>query len=96
MDNKIGVVYSPGVGAGWSTWGSESMALDQELANAVEAKSSVEEIEKIALKNWPDEYMGGLKDLEVMWIEKGDQFRISQYDGSERVEFRDSDDWMTG
>lgn len=32
MSDKIGIIYSPGFGAGWSTWGCEAMALDQELA----------------------------------------------------------------
>lgn len=83
---QIGIIYSPGYGAGWSTWGKEEMALDQELANAISSGSPAEQIRAIATKNWPDEYMGGLGDCKVEWVDEGTLFKINEYDGYESLE----------
>jgi hypothetical protein len=92
MEDKIGIIYSPGFGAGWSTWGEPEQALDQELAHAIENLPREEWI-KIAEKNWPDAYKGGLSDREVEWVEKGTAFSISDYDGSESIEFGSRKTW---
>lgn len=43
---QIGIIVSGGFGAGWSTWGEPEMALDQELARAIEDKLPHEQIEQ--------------------------------------------------
>ena len=91
--NKVGIVYSPGFGAGWSTWGKPEMALDQELARAIEDKKKDDEILRIIKKNWPDEYCGGVKNLTVEWVDELTQFRIEGYDGSESILFNSDDVW---
>lgn len=93
MSEQIGIIYSPGYGAGWSTWGCEEMALDQELAKAISEGKSYNEIYAIAIKNWPNEYMGGLGDCVVEWVDKGTQFKIEEYDGSESITFNHGDYW---
>lgn len=93
MNGKVGIIYSPGYGAGWSTWGCEEMATDQELARAIHAGEPYEKILEIAKRNWPDEYMGGLEDCVVEWVDPGTQFIISEYDGSECLEFNHNDYW---
>lgn len=90
---KIGIIFSPDYGAGWSTWGDDESCLDQELAWAIDAKASKEVIESIAEKNWPGQYTGGLEDARVCWVEEGTRFRITEYDGWESIEFEDSDFW---
>lgn len=90
--NKIGIIYSPGYGAGWSTWGCEKMALDQELAKAIE-KGDWEEIQKVAKKNWPNEYMGGLEDCVVEWVDCGTEFIIKEYDGNESITLHNGPLW---
>lgn len=95
MNNKIGVIISSGYGVGWSTWGDSDMALDQELAQAISDKEPEEKISHIANKNWPEEYMGGLDDCYVEWIDKGVRFKITEYDGFESIEFKEDDDWIT-
>jgi len=94
MSNLIGIVYSPGFGAGWSTWGSASndQALDQELATAVEQGQPFSKLLEIAQKNWPDAFPDGLVDAVVVWVEPGTRFRIDEYDGSESLIL--DDDWM--
>ena len=95
MKNEIGIVYSPGYGAGWSTWGRPEMALDQTLANMIEDGKPYSEIEAYCEMTWPDEYLGGLEDCVVEWVEKGTQFVIEEYDGSESVVFNHGNYWMT-
>jgi hypothetical protein len=68
-DGKVAVMYSPGFGAGWSTWNDhEGLVFDREIAEAVLAgdKNSAA---KIAERKYPDAYLGGLCDLEVAWVD---------------------------
>ena len=91
--NLIGVVYSPGCGAGWSTWGDADQALDQELAHAIEDGKDIKEILEIAERNWPTAYNDGLTQAEVQWVDKGTEFRITEYEGYETIVFND-EHWM--
>lgn len=84
---KVGIVYSPGYGVGWSTCGDPRKALDQELALAIENKESTESIQNIVSANWPNEYAGALEDLEVLWVEEGTVFLVEAYEGHETVVF---------
>jgi hypothetical protein len=99
-DGKVAVLYSPGFGAGWSTWayrGEEDyrdfMLFDPTLVGMVERGASVEEIEAYVLSVHPDTYCGGADDLTIEWLPVGTSFRIHEYDGSESVEVRDNMDW---
>ena len=93
MSEQIGVLVSHGFGAGWSTWNSTDCALDQELAQAFESGMSEDDILAIANRNWPENYLGGLLDCSVHWIDKGTQFRITEYDGAESIEFNTPNHW---
>lgn len=90
----IGIIYSPGYGAGWSTWGKAEMALDQELANAISNDEPYSKCVEIAIKNWPGEYYGGLEDCQVEWVEEGTQFIIEEYDGNESIQFNYDNYWQ--
>lgn len=90
MEGRVGIIYSPGFGAGWSTWGKKEMALDQELAKAIE-QGDREEVLKVAKEKYPDAYLGGLIDAVVEWVEPGTVFRIDEYDGNEAIVFDYSD-----
>jgi hypothetical protein len=95
MIDNIGIIYSPGYGAGWSTWGDAGQALDQELAIAIDNSEPYENVEAIAKRNWPNAYLGGLADCQVEWVEKGTQFIVEEYDGSESLTFQNSDYWQS-
>ena len=85
-DGMIGVLYSPGFGAGWSTWtntNAEGMCMDRDLVEAV-LKEDFRTAATIAEERY-DAYTGGVDDLVVEWVDKGDQFEISEYDGNERL-----------
>lgn len=86
---KVAVLYSPGYGAGWSSWSGDheiakAMCMDARIVSAF-LSGGYQSAEKAALELFPDIYTGGAKDLKVEWIEKGMQFEIQEYDGSEGI-----------
>ena len=87
-DGKVAVLYSPGYGAGWSTWADsrhrETLCMDARIVGPVLA-GDIPAAVAAALALVPDLYTGGAEDLEVEWVVKGDVFEIEEYDGSELV-----------
>ena len=101
QDGRVAVIYSPGFGAGWSTWNTEygeELLFDPGLADLIINQGPWDQVEAyvayITLK-YPDAYQGGVRSLEVKWVPEGTQFRIEEHDGSERVVLFDEDDWIT-
>jgi hypothetical protein len=97
-DGKVAVLYSPGFGAGWSTWSRdeyrEFLLHDEKLVELVETDQR-DKIEEYVGTVYPGEYVCvlGACDLEVMWISSGTQFRIKEYDGSESIVYSRDDYW---
>ena len=97
-DGKVAVLYSPGFGAGWSTWGRdeyrEFLLHDEKLVELVETKQEDKIVEYVK-SVYPGEYITllGLDDLEVEWVSSGTQFRIKEYDGSESIVYNRDDYW---
>lgn len=84
-DGKVAVLISPGFGAGWSTWNyGEECIFDPEIVQAVLAHDLVK-AETIAKRKYPEFYTGGVDDLTVAWVDKGDRFEIHEYDGNESL-----------
>ena len=102
-DGRVAVLYSPGYGAGWSTWchGDESvrlaMTFDPQIADIVDQGRTdwPRKAEAIAKIKYPDSYLGGLMDLQVRWLPVGTQFRVTEYDGNEDIEINTEIDWIT-
>ena len=92
-NGKVAVLYSPGFGAGWSTWASDSaeMVFCPRLVLAVLGESG-EDRETVAAEEFSDAYAGGVEELEVKWVEKGCRFEIHEYDGNESVRVFGKDD----
>lgn len=93
MAEKIGIIVSYGFGAGWSTWGTPAMALDQKLVKLIETEP-YEKWEQYCEEQYPDEYLGGLGDCCVTWVDKGTRFRIEEYDGAESLVLEDNQTWQ--
>jgi len=99
-DGKVAVIYSPGFGAGWSTWNLEyteygqDLIFDPGLADLISNGSSQEQIEAYVILRWPGVYTGGLDQVVVKWIPIGTEFKITEYDGSESLQFCNSDEWI--
>jgi hypothetical protein len=90
----VAVLYSPGFGAGWFTWGQEvRKVFCPRLALAVLGESG-ENPHQVAEEEFPEEYQGGVRDLQVRWVPKGYRFEIEEYDGSEAVRVFSPDDGM--
>ena len=87
-DGKVAVLYSPGFGAGWSTWAyddqKEALCMDARIVGPFLAGDKADAV-AAAVAMFPGLYTGGADDLRVMWIEKGKAFEVEEYDGSESV-----------
>ena len=89
-DGKVAVLYSPGYGAGWSTWESQyanELAFDSELVKAV-LNEDYSLAVSIAEKKYGN-FTGGASDLKIEWIPKGTAFLIKEYDGNEYIQYLD-------
>ena len=89
-DGKVAILYSPGFGAGWYSWNTDHKELifHPKLVELVEAGRE-EEIDEEFVKDLlgiEHIYTGGARDLEIIWLDEGTAFTISEYDGSESVE----------
>jgi hypothetical protein len=109
-DGKVAVLYSPGFGAGWSTWSSISghgteLMFDPSVVTLVEDRDNgkITTDQLVELVNTYCEitygknevYCGGVDNLEIVWIPEGTQFKINEYDGSESIEYKENDYWIT-
>jgi hypothetical protein len=97
-DGLVAVLYSPGYGAGWSTWNSEysdeELMFDPGLVDLILAGKEHEEIAVYVTLKWPDAYLGGLAELDVRWVPVGARFLLREDDGHEDVVLYDDIDWI--
>jgi hypothetical protein len=94
-DGKVAVLYSPGYGAGWFSWhGIEELLYDPFVVGMVESYASGNSIVEYCHGKYDvDGYFGGADDLEIEWVDVGREFRITEYDGSESIEYKDEVKW---
>lgn len=94
-DGKVAVLYSPGFGAGWYTWNMTvpQILFDPAIVRFVE-KEKFDELATYVELKYPDIYKGGMRDLKVTWIPEGTLFRVEDYDGSESIELKESENWL--
>ena len=87
-NGELGVLISPGFGAGWSTWGCEEIAYDKRIIEywLNERPSSSDMCKFLESLGYEDIYMGGYKSLTIQYIPRGTMFCIHEYDGSESIE----------
>jgi hypothetical protein len=89
-DGKVAVLVSPRFGAGWYTWnmGRPECLFDPDVVKMVlEGRHKTDlYVEQFVEAKYGDEfYSGGLRDLEVRWVEQGRRFYVMEYDGSESL-----------
>lgn len=95
-DGKVAVLFSPGFGAGWSTWDSEygnDLVFDPMLVKLIEDGKREEMFTYVAMR-YPNVYTGGLDSLEIYWLPEGTLFQIEEYDGSETIQTMDGTSWI--
>ena len=103
-EGKVAVLYSPGYGAGWSTWAHDrevatKAMFDPEVVQWVldgkpEGKFTGEDEEYFEKKYGGYIFTGGMDQLKIEWLSPGSQFHITEYDGCESVQFRDDIWWF--
>ena len=97
-DGKVAIIYSPGFGAGWSTWNvefdDEELIFDPGLVDLIINKRPWDQVEAYVTLKWTGVYVGGLEEAVVEWVTIGTEFKITEYDGSESLQFRDSEVWL--
>lgn len=107
-DGMVAVLYSPGYGAGWSTWNYDypQLVFDPSVVYMVEEMNKLDAEDNAGRNNWvsliveycsktyPSGYFGGADDLVVTWIPEGTLFKINEYDGSESIEYKENDYWI--
>ena len=95
---EFAVLISPGYGAGWSTWNHDAMAYDKRVVewflSAAAKNTTANEREKL-FNEWgyDDVYFGGLDHLMLKWVPANAIWRVSEYDGSEEIEYFDEREW---
>ena len=103
-DGKVAVLVSLGYGAGWSTWNREHeefLLFDRELVELVLAgkRSEAGDLAESKVEEHCGEhdciYTGGSDNLHVAWVVQGESFRVSEYDGSESLQFESEEKWVT-
>ena len=103
-DGKVAVLYSPSYGSGWSTANdTDALLFDPEIVSLVEKHKNGEisnsnMCDKIAYycdnKYGENEvYYGGVPDLTIEWIPVGKEFRVTEYDGHESIEYKEYIKW---
>lgn len=84
---KVAVIYSPGYGAGWSTWNTQvgdELVFDPGLVKLILDENY--ELAIIYAKNkWPGCYTGGLEQAKIEWLSPNTSFEITHYDGYELI-----------
>ena len=102
-DGMVAVLYSPGYGAGWSTWAhnddiAKFITFDRRLVAAAERNAAGDEVEELLSDIFgPDTYVntGGWSQIKLAWLNPGDVFQIVEYDGSESIRFYNQNDYHT-
>ena len=98
-EGKVGIVYSPGFGAGWYTWNRmhdncEQLIFDPQLVRLVDQGSPTETIMARAEELVPGGGFYAVEDLEVYWLDQGTKFLINEYDGSETIQLMETTPWL--
>ena len=96
-DGDVAVLISTGFGAGWSTWNeeyAETLCMDSDIVKAV-LDGDLPKAAEIAELKCPGIYTGGARDLCVVWVKKGANFEINEYDGAESIHVVGDHNYMT-
>lgn len=97
---EIKVLISPGYGAGWSTWDTNSinLAVDKRIVEFFESHGRNVERDKLIdfLESigYNDVYIGGWWDIVIKTVKPNERFLINEYDGSESlISFSEDNVW---
>lgn len=89
-DGKVAVAVSFDYGAGWSTW-NQVDPMDAQF-NKLFLEGKHDEAENLCI----DLKLGsalGAKDVKIVWVNQGEKFIITEYDGFEKIKFQKDFEW---
>ena len=97
-DGMVAVLYSPGFGAGWSTWNKEhkNIVYDPTVVAWVESGKPEDDLARLEAtleEKYPRCCLGGMRDLEIQWLPLNTWFIVDEYDGSERIVLQEGIVW---
>ena len=93
-DGEVAILYSPGYGAGWSTWCYNDDLIEtllfhplivEKVESGLEREITTEWLVQQFGEDFENVYCGGAGVLKIEWLPKGTAFRIDEYDGFETV-----------
>lgn len=97
----VAVLYSPGFGGGWYSWNEEfpeclfdPVIVERVLNGGNDGNPDSAIISYLQETYGEYFYPGGLDTLKICWMPPGTQFRITEYDGSEHIEFKEDQDFL--
>ncbi len=97
-DGEVGIIISPGHGAGWSTWAYSDEAKIESVYDADCVMALLEgdkaKVKNIAVQKWGD-FLWHTRDIIVKWIPRNKPFIVEEYDGHESITYRDETNWIT-
>jgi hypothetical protein len=95
QNGLVRVLYSPGFGAGFLTWGAPQEAIfDPELIQLIEQQNLQGAVDYVTA-TYPGIYTGGVPDLSIAEIPEGARFVITEYDGAETLDLLEEMNWIT-
>ena len=99
-EGLVGVIISPGFGAGFHSWNDiPGLCFDKDIIQMILEGKSIQELADFAEAKY--EHTGyvsthGLSDARIIWLKPGTQFFIDEYDGSESITLiEDNEDLLT-
>ena len=94
-DGKVAVLISEGWGFGFYTCGAPIEAIfDPKLVELIESED-FDGANEYVMNTYQGIYTGGVEDLVVVWVDKGEDFIINEYDGSETIQLKNKTEWIT-
>lgn len=85
-NGKVAVLYSPGFGAGWSTWNDDNrIVFDSRIIEKVMSGKQSELTDEFMESLGYTGYWGGSRALKIKWLPEGTIFEIEEYDGNEDI-----------
>jgi hypothetical protein len=96
-DGNVAILITTEYGVGWSSWNNiEGIETDPGLVALVERTAEPEEIETYCKDKWgTSNYYGGACNLSIVWVPEGTEYVITEYDGWEEIQFKESFEWRT-
>jgi hypothetical protein len=96
-NGQVAVIYSPGFGAGWSSWNTDhpNILFDPPVVTWIEGGKKVEEephLKAYLEETYPEGYFS-LHALEIEWLPQGTAFRIHASAGSEQIVLASQERW---